>query len=211
MRRIFVLLICFISSFCFSQKIDSIFEKELEVFTNVNKLREKKINFIIDKKYSIGFKGILRSDDLNRCPKCDYSYSTYVIWKENNVNYLQCFDNCGNYYPLEIQNKNLLKFMDDNFDLIKKEKVKRYHVDKQTFTLIDHSSFNEFIISKNGNEIYNFFDDYNLSSDKENPNIYYSYNQNLKIVKLNYLIEDEIKKLDKLNLFKRDLSKCINN
>ncbi|MBC7555790.1 MAG: hypothetical protein H7195_02390, partial [Chryseobacterium sp.] len=125
--------------------------------------------------------------------------------------YLQRFDNCGNYYSLEIDNKNLLEFMKDYFEIVKKEKVKRYHLNKETFTLIDHSSFNEYLFSKNGNEIYNYFDVYNLSTKSESPNIYYSYNQSLKIVKLTYLIENEIEKLDKLNLFKRDLSKCIDN
>lgn len=57
-------------------------------------------------------------------------------------------------------------------------------------------------------EIYNYFDLYNLRRNSEKPNLNYEYNQNLKIVKLNKLIEEEIEKKKKNGSFKRDLTKC---
>ena len=209
MKKICLLILFLFSNFIFSQKREENFRTELKSLTNVDQLRKEKIDFIAYKEFSVGM--ILRYDNLNRCPQCDYNYSIYVFWKENDADYLQRFDNCGIYFPLKIDNENVLNFENENFEKIKFEKIKPFQNKNKNIVTIDHSTFKEFLISKNGKETYNYFDMYDLETNPENPNINYTFNRNLKLVKVNNLIEDEIKKLESLNLFKRDLSKCRDN
>jgi hypothetical protein len=211
MKKICLLILFLLSNFIFSQKREDDFRNELKNLTNVDQLKKENIDFIAYKEFSVGSYRISKANDPNRCPKCDYNYSTYVFWKKNDINYLQRFDNCGKYFPLKIDNENVLNFDNENFEKIKSEKIKPFQNKNKNIVMIDHSTFKEFLISKNGKETYNYFDMYNLETDSKNPNINYIFNRNLKLVKLNYMIENEIKNLENLNLFKRDLSKCVGN
>lgn len=190
-----------------NKNIISDFQSELKMFPKIEEFKNRKVNFIALKKYSIGSVKLLRANDINNCLNCISPFSIYLIWKEHENQYIQIFDNCGNFLPLEVENKNILDFANTNFNIINSEKIKYYQEDKKTISLISHSSFSEFLISKNGMEIYNYFDIYNLRTNSEKPNLNYEYNQNLKIVKLNNLIEEEIEKKKKNGSFKRDLTK----
>lgn len=182
------------------------YEDEIKLIPKVKELREKNIDFIAYKSYSVGSIRMIRKDS-NSCPNCNPNYPIYLIWNENNKEYIQIFDNCGNFFPLEL-NSEITNFAYKNFDIIKSEKIKLYQIDKNTVSMIDHSTFKEFLISKSNVETYHHFNVYNLSTESESPNLNAEYNNNLQIVSLNNLINEQIKSLDSLDLFKRDLSTC---
>lgn len=221
MKSAFQILICILLLSCKSNQTKnnleytsinkesiSEFKNELEIFTRISELRKKKLDFIAYKNYSIGSKSIIYTNDTNNCSNCSDYYSTYLIWEENEIDYIQIFDNCGNFYPVQIQNKSILKFMKENFETFRNERVKFYQTDKTSILTISHSTYKEFLFSLNDEEIYNYFDTYNLESSTERVNINYLHNQNLKLIQLNNMIEAEIKNQNNLNTFKRDLTQC---
>lgn len=188
----------------------SIFEykTELETYTTINELRKKNIDFVAYKDYSVGSIRLLNSEDLNNCTNCLDKFSIFLLWEENEIEYLQIFDNCGNFYPVKLINRDILKFTKQNLETLNAERVKFYQENKNTVVLTYHSRFKKFLISVKDREIYNYFDTYNLKSNSEKPNLNYLFNQNLKLIRLNSMIEDEIKIQNELNNFKRDLTEC---
>lgn len=184
------------------------FKSELEIFTKVNELRNSKIDFIVYRDYSEGSVKLLRSDDPNNCPNCIDNFSIYLIWNEGQNDFIQIFDNCGNFLTNKLDNSNIINFSKEYLEALNIERVKYYQTDENSVSMISHSRHKEFLFSLNNKEAYNYFDTFNLKNENEKPNLNYSYNQNLKLIKLNYMIENEIKNLNDSNSFKRDLSKC---
>ncbi|GAA4149872.1 hypothetical protein GCM10022217_02310 [Chryseobacterium ginsenosidimutans] len=170
------------------------YEKELKLFTRIDEFRTKNIDFIAYKSYSVGSIRLIEKDP-NSHDNCIPDYPIYLIWSENNKEYIQMFDNCGSFFPLELDNSDITNFVNENFEIIKSEKIKFYQTNKSTVSMIDHSTFKQFLISKSDFETYNDFDIYNLSSKSGSLNINAKYNNNLKIVSLNNLIEKKIKNL----------------
>lgn len=183
------------------------YKKELILFTKIEELQVKKVDFIAYKDYSIGSINLI-TPNANSCQNSLSHDSIYLIWKENNKEYIQMFDNYGSFYPQELDDLEVTTFVNNNFEIIKSEKIKYYQTKKNTISTISHSRFKELLLSKSSNEIYSNFDVYDLTSESESPNINYEYNNNLKLIHLNNLIELEIKKLDSLKLFKRELATC---
>lgn len=184
------------------------FKGELEIFMKVNELRNNKIDFVVYRDYSVGSVRLVRNDDPNNCLKCVDHFSIFLIWNEGQNNFLQIFDNCGNFLPIKLNNSNILNFSKENLRALNIERVKYYQTNKNTVSMVSHSRYKEFLFSLNGEEIYNFYDTYNLKSDSERPNLNYSFNQKLNLIRLNNMIEEEIKNQTDLNAFKRDLTQC---
>lgn len=64
----------------FNEKQISEFKSELKAFSKINELRNKKIDFIAYKEYSIGSVRLLRVDDPNNCAKCISNYSILIFY-----------------------------------------------------------------------------------------------------------------------------------
>lgn len=76
----------------FNEKQISEFKSELKAFSKINELRNKKIDFIAYKEYSIGSVRLLRVDDPNNCAKCISNYSTsYNHFCHSHILYLNLF------------------------------------------------------------------------------------------------------------------------
>lgn len=184
------------------------FKNKLEILTKANELREKNIDFIAYKDLYIGSSQTFNQQDPNLCPYCLPNESFFLIWKENDIEYLQIFDNCGNFIPIKIENEDILDFVRQNFETLKNERVKFYQVDKNTIVTASHSRFKQYLFSLNNEESYNEFDTYNLKSFPEEINLNYAYNQSLNLIRLDNMIEAEIKNQTDANSFKRDLTQC---
>lgn len=184
------------------------YKGELDLIPKVKEFRKKGINFIAYKSYSTGSITAYQKNS-NSCSGCLPNYPIYLIWNKDNTGYIQKIDRCGDFFILEI-NSEAINYVNKNFKIIKSEKIKFYQENKSSFSNISHSTFKELLISKFGIETYNHFDIYNLSTNTERPNLNFKYNNNLKIIVLNKIIEKQINKLDSLDLFKRDFSTCKN-
>lgn len=186
------------------------FKSAIPENSKIKDLEEKNINYIIYHRYYVGgVPTILKIS--NSCSSCVEKKSYFLIWKENNVEHIQKFDNCGSFFSVPLKNDNITTLAFENFDLIASERVKIYQTDENTFSTINHSGFTEMILKKGKITAYNDFNHYNLSSDSDNKNINSAFNNNLKTVVLDQNIYDQIKILDSLNSFKRDFTKCKNN
>lgn len=184
------------------------FKNEAEKLTKIKELRKKNIDFVVYKDYSTGTTILSSVNDPNRCLQCEVYNSVYLIWKDNGIDYIQLFDNCGSFYPVKMSNNDILNFAKDHTDILKNERVKYYQIDKNSVMGVSHSSYKEFLISVGQHEFYNYFDTFNLTSKAEEPNLNYLYNQNLQLIKMNNMIEAEIKHQNNLDSFRRNFAQC---
>jgi len=178
------------------------------VLTKMKELDTKNLDYLVLQKF-YNYYGYLNSlNNFQACNNCSSNTFYYVIWKENNENVIQKFDNCGTFYFQKLLDDSIIDFFINNFDEIKKENVKLYEVGNGKIMFEIHTEFRDFLI-KRGNKLqHKNFDVLNLVNDEKSPNLNYDYNNNLKIVKLNRLIADEIKTNDSLKTFKRDFATC---
>jgi len=184
------------------------FKNEAEKLAKIKELQKKNIDFVVYKNYSVGATILSSVNDPDKCPHCDVYHSVYLIWKDNDTEYIRLFDNCGSYYPIKTSNNNILNYAKENMETLKNDRVKFYQTDKNSVMGVSHSSYKEFLISVGNNEFYNYFDIFNLTSESEKPNLNYLYNQNLKLIKMNSMIEAEIKYQHNLDSFRRNFTQC---
>ena len=81
--------------------------------------------------------------------------------------------------------------------------MKFYEVGNNQISMEIHTTFKEFLFKNKGKFYYNEFDHHNIENDSTEANLNYQYNKNLKIVKLDSLLNHQIKELDSLKLFKK--------
>lgn len=135
---------------------------------------------------------------------CSSIYTYYVIWQENNSSLIKKITDCGNYQPIKLKTNDVLnKFYKQNFEKIIIDTVKFYEVGNNQISMEIHTTFKEFLFKNKGKFYYNEFDHHNIENDSTEANLNYQYNKNLKIVKLDSLLNHQIKELDSLKLFKK--------
>lgn len=201
------ILFLFLSSCATKKNIES--KEKLEYrFQNIYETFDaRKLNYIAVRKYCNRSFRINESNDKD-CSNCYPNYSMYIFWTENNKSYIQKFDDCSEFYILEISKFNTNEFLDNYTVELQTGKVKRYKVDKETFSTVSHSCFKNYIINDGKLKYENSFDIYDLTGENENLN--YESNNNLKIVKLDKKLNEIISGLEKQDHFKRNKKTCYN-
>jgi hypothetical protein len=159
---------------------------DLIVSNQIKYLTENKISeFFIVEKYCFGC--IANESD------CDYGNTyLYVFWKDKNESYFRKLDKC-NPSKTKISDEIINNYM-LNINKIEKESVKDYQTGKDTYALVDHSTFSKFYFMFNGNIIIKGFDHYNLTTENLSPNMNYEYNNSLELIKLSKACDKAISK-----------------
>ena len=181
---------------------------EKNVKQKITELNKKNINYILFKKYYNYF-GLLSSiNSYQNCNNCTSNTFYYVLWRENNKNWIQKFDQCGFFYSKELNETSIIDFASSNLNEMKNENVKFYEIGGGKIKFEIHSELRDLIIRNGSKFLHKNFDVLSLANDEKIPNINYDYNNNLKLVKLNKLISNEIKTNDSLKSFKRNYTSC---
>ena len=145
---------------------------------------------------------------------CEYQrpfYNSYLIWKKKNKSFIKKFDNCGSYNKVKVT-KDVMSFYESHKDTIKSEFIKDFKVKsiegKDTsylYIMVDHSGHSKIIMYDVIDTIYHHIDYFNLAERSgDDLNVNYLYNQNLKLVELDLIIEKLISKIDKNKKFIRE-------
>jgi hypothetical protein len=176
MKNIIILLLLFLSNMISAQKteIDSIISHEIK------NLKENKISdfFIIEKSCN----GCIKLINVNE-QDCNYGTSKlFIFWKEKDATYFRNIDKC-NSSKIRISNDIFNNFSAKTIRM-KKETIKPYQTNKNSYVSSSHSTFSEFYFVI-GNKIERkIYDHFNLTNEKEKPNINFIYNNSLSIIKL---------------------------
>ena len=205
--RLIILLIILIS--CSSNKkiINQNIDEE-NVKQKIKELNKKIIDYILFKKYYNYFGFLSSVNEYENCNNCTSNTFYYLIWQENNKNWIQKFDHCGIFYPKELNSENIINFSKKNINEMENEDVRLYKVRGGKISFEMHTEFRDLIIKNESKLFHKNFDILSLQNDDKIPNLNYEYNNNLKIVKLNKLISNEIKTNDSLTSFKRNYTSC---
>jgi hypothetical protein len=183
-KTITLLFLCF-SSVTFAQKteIDSVVSKEIAI------MKARGISeFFFKEKFCDGC--IMHN---RRKQKCNFKDSDlYVFWKEENNSYFRKLNKCDTV-KVKLAAEILVDF-DATLTIIKNESVKSYLLNKNTIRGCSHTTYSKYYFIINEILVTMIFDDYSLTTDSEQPNINFAYNNALELIKLDKVCEKIIHK-----------------
>ena len=178
-----------------------------------SELNEQGISdFFVLKQITYGTANIFDLDDPNSCNPNEIYFTMYAFWKSGNNSYVKKFDNCGAFNSLELSDSKPTEFYQRNIENLKSDKVKPYQTSPariangsvyKSISSRTHQPQRYFWFYQQSKEFKNHFDKYNLTTEKENPNLNYKSNNELSIVKLNAICEEIINEFNDKELFSR--------
>lgn len=190
------ILLFFLSIFsiCSAQTpVDSIIKTETE------KLTTKRVSdFFFVEKICVGCNSIPKIEKSD----CDEDNSTlFLFWREGKSNFVQKISNCPSQKK-KIAKEIIQSFIDNKTEL-ENEEVKKYSTKPDSITdkmiysfpvIISHSTFTKFYFYNTENKIVKKIDDFDLTNNPNEPNIYYNRNRSLRLVSLKKLCDEIINK-----------------
>lgn len=200
---------------CKSAKIkESNIESSMHIASIQETMRSKNItNYFIVQHFQYGLittvkKGYSKN---NVCsPRSNVYYSLYVFWNEDNLSYVQKFDNCGKFELISIPRSATHEYYQNYSQDIIDSEVKQYKVDEKSYTTLNHQPLRYFWFIKNGETFKTKLNKFDLTTFGNEstwitkPNLNYEFNQNQPIVKLNEKSEELIDLLKKQKKFLRE-------
>lgn len=179
----------------FDEKINLILNKSISyfIFTNTEDCEEV---IIIDSKNVESIK--------------DYcEFEKYIFWIENGKFYLTRFNNLGEYFQIELTDKSVFDFVEENFLLLKYQKVIP-HIEEENSEnkkrLVElarvPTSYSEFTFKNEEDSFEIKFDNYSIEKDSNRKSIGYEFNRNLKIFILRNKILELIDNLQAKYVFR---------
>lgn len=209
MKTVIQFILVLILSSCASKKSierKNISDYKLEDITK--NFDAKKLSYIGLKKYCVG--GIrIEMPNEKDCKNCYSVNDIYIFWTDKNKSYVQKFDNCSEFNTVEIFDFKPTEFLKNNSSELQTENIKRYQIDKDTYSTVSHSCFRNYMLNDGKTKYEKEFDIYDLTGEKDNLN--FRANNNLKLIQLDKKLNDIISKLEKENRFERNKKTCYNN
>ena len=208
MKNVILFILILILSSCASKK--SIERKNISEYKLQNiseSFDAKKLSYIGLKKYCDGGVRIEMPNEKD-CKNCYSENDIYIFWTKNNKSYVQKFDNCSEFNSVEIFDFKPMEFLKNNTTELQTDSVKRFQIDKDTYSTVSHSCFRNYILNDGQTKYKNEFDNYDLTG--ENKNLNYKSNNDLRIILLDKKLNEIITELENENRFERDKKTCYN-
>ncbi|WP_109437020.1 hypothetical protein [Aquimarina sp. AU119] len=203
-----VLIVIF--SLLLSCKTNKISRENVESSTQIVKIQESMLNenitdyFIIEHiQYGMIRIAKKKYSKAEVCLPNGTYYSLYAFWNKNELNYIQKFDNCGEFQPIIIKNSSPYEYYQNNSREIIKSEVKQYKTDNESYMTLTHQPLRYFWFVKQNEIFTSNFDKFDLTTTEDEPNLNHESNNEQPIVKLNEKSEKLIILLNEQNKFKR--------
>jgi hypothetical protein len=166
----------------------------------IKSLEKRNINnYMYMYDYCDGSTEIFKLSDGSRCSSKGTYYKAYVFWNEDNETVVKKIDNCGLFYSLPIINQEILSFISANIEELEL-KVKKYEVETPENRPVKqseiHSCFKMFQFNINEKTFGQTYNLYQLTNESKYKNLNFEYNNNLKIVELEKLLNEEIRGME---------------
>ncbi len=211
MQKSIIIILLLIFNLTFGQdKVDPTESLISELKTELNK--KNITNFFVVKRITYGTAYIFDLDDPNSCNPNGIYFTMYAFWKDGKDDYVKKFDNCGGFNTLKLSDSKISEFYVKNSESLKSDEVKSYQIKPDSiangkiYKSISHRNHQPqryFLFYINSEEFRNHFDKYDLTTEKDIPNLNYKSNNELSIVKLNAICEEIINDLNNKSLFNR--------
>jgi hypothetical protein len=192
MRLIFFLLTLSISLQSYAQH-DEAYVNEL-TGNLVQKLSDSGVeNYFVANRYCAGSMRMILLGDKMCASKGTY-YEVYLIYEQEGNGYIQKVDNCGIFEKLMLPNTQIPQFVNREWPALKDDIVKPYHSESYTgipeLRKTPESCFRRFTFYKGSKSFEKTFNVYDISNGSEGLNKNYTFNQTLKLVQLNTMIDE---------------------
>lgn len=179
----------------FSQNDKSYVDGLINDFTK--ELQAKNIDqFFYTQRYCVGDIVIYDLGNNQRCISKGTNFETYFFWEEDDVVYGKKIDNCGNYYPIVIEDKQLILFMNIHFQELRFGFVRpfiSYNKRKvPAFRTPIYACYRNFQFVKGDETIGQTYNTRSVTTEPEMENVNYLYNSDLKIVLFDRLLDTAI-------------------
>ncbi len=212
MQKSLIIILLLFFNLTFGQEKTDPTESLISEFKS--ELNKKDISdFFVIKRITYGTAYIYDLNNPNSCKSSGIYFEMYAFWKNGKDSYVKKFDNCGGFNSLKLSDSNAIEFYKKNIEKLKSEKVKAYQLKPDSIgkngllykniSSATHQPQRYFWFHQESKEFKNHFDKYNLTTEKENPNLNYKSNNELSIVKLNAICEEIIDEFNNKELFNR--------
>lgn len=175
--------------------------KQIEVLESslFKTLQNKNITtYLVAQQYCFGTTKMEVIDGKRKFTQGDY-VETYVIWNDNEVDYIQKLDNFGFFEPLPLSDTTLSKWFIFEMPALIDDEVKPYKSASFTGNPAEQAAVQpckrSFLLVDGLKRVEKSFSLFDISEKEEGDNLNFNFNQSLQIVQLNYQIEKTIKSL----------------
>lgn len=133
--------------------------------------------------------------DGSRCFSKGTYAASYILWSENGRPMIKKIDNCGMFASSGIE-ANLYSFFEDNAADLQKNKVKPYEIENSAGGPISRTEINNchraFQFVAGGVKSMQAYNSFDLTNEAREPNINFEYNNALKVVALDAMLDKVI-------------------
>lgn len=193
MKNVILSILLIVTTMSYAQYDEDHLNKIVSEFTT--SLEDKGVDtYLISKRYCMGSVEIFDLGNGKRCVSKGTYFEVYLFWEEDGQAKLKKIDNCGEYATLNLNTNEVIDFMTQHKNDIKINPIKRYEIatkdsgPKQSTKI--HSCYRLISYKDRGgmkiDQSYNLFD---LTSDALEPNLNYEYNNGLKLLELEKLLD----------------------
>ncbi len=164
-------------------------------------------SFMQYQRYCNGNIDIYKLGNENACMSESTNYENYFFWIEEGKTYIKKMDNCGLFETQEIASPEIVNFISENIQSLKENNVKPYETAAKNLKIEPRTDvypcMRSYSFTNTEQTLNKTFRMYDLTSNADYSNINLEYNQNLKLVALNKLVEQAILDFESSNQFRR--------
>ncbi|HPF12509.1 MAG TPA: hypothetical protein PKW08_12330 [Flavobacteriaceae bacterium] len=201
MKTLFLLIGLLVATSGFAQNDEAYVNQLTNQFTQ--KLGDRGIHdYFVAKRYCSGTIEMFKIAGKMCTSKGTY-YEVYVVWNDNGKDYMKKIDNCGLFHSQELSDTSLTDFYKKEWPAIKDDEVKPYASESYTgepeLRKKVQPCYRDFQFQMGEVSTTKSFNLFAIGNDSEGKNRNYTFNQTLKLVQLNTLMDDVLSSL----VFKR--------
>lgn len=199
MKNLLFVFVLLLTATSFAQRDKEDVESMVDTFTSALKEREI-FNFFTTTRYCDGNIQMIQMPNGRMCTSKGTFYETYIFWQEEGKSYGKKIDNCGMFGSIELPNSDVYNYFTTHFEAIKSNPVKGYEIAQKETGPLQRTEINNchkaFTLSNANDTFSQKFKPFDLTNDAVETNIHYEYNQQLKIVQLDSLVDTAIEQIE---------------
>ena len=199
---LFIFIILY-TTFCIGQKNTEM--KPYSIMAEMTKNLDKQNieNYFYTNRTCLGDTRIITMNDEKKCFTNGNFSEYYLFWQKEGDTYITKADNCGAFIKLKLDDNQLFDYFMNNKEALKNNSVKEYKVENPQNSPTQRTKVypcsHKFSFTTSMGTFTQEFDEFDLTNDSRQTNLNYEYNQQLKLVQLDKMIDAVITKTaDKL-------------
>ncbi|PVW13870.1 hypothetical protein [Marixanthomonas spongiae] len=198
MKPYLLLLSLLISTISIGQYNNELVPYSIMTEMTKNLDRQNIENYLYTNRTCLGETRIIKLNEEEKCVTNGNFSEYYLFWQKDNETYITKTDNCGPFIKMKLENNELFDFFLKNKLALKNNPVKEYKVANPKNSPIERAKVypcsHEFSFTTPMGTFEQKFNEFDLTNDSRQSNLNYEYNQQLKLVALDKMIDDVIVK-----------------